>query len=403
MSSPKRAKIGTLREAPSLSELFDRRARTQDMWGKEPIEYQRLFDVEQNTLKHRESGLQVWRGFADLVNRTDKRYPDSRDNVCVFFWTSKADLPKWLKVGQNNAIWSDILLKLCKVHKEEVMDDEGEMSATLPAAGGAQKKSHESSTTTKASMSSLQSATSSLGEMGGGEAKHFLCEFLSLEPEEIHQMAIKNDVRPFNDKEGYAHPTKVQLVELMTGRAYRDCLRDGSVAQFEIAIPVYVPAKMLTRSRDGYGSAKFPHILNIAISEYDPFPTTFWNDRLVDAAAAGDPAKLTLCFEKGASLNHQDCRGWTALHAVANILHDRAFRDGNRKKQVLDILLPRKPNMHIRTLRGELAVDLAEFRGFALCADVLRSEYHVPIKDAEILHKTPDAPLAVALRERLLF
>ena len=68
-----------------------------------------------------ESGLQVVRLFADLVNRTDKRYPpNGRDNVCVFFWTKRSEIPKFQKVGKDNKIWSDILLKLCKVHEEDV-------------------------------------------------------------------------------------------------------------------------------------------------------------------------------------------------------------------------------------------------------------------------------------------
>ena len=81
------------------------------------------------------------------------------------------------------------------------------------------------------------------------------------------------------------------------------------------------------------------------MNEYNGEPTTFWNDRLVDACAMGDPAYVQECFDHGASVNHQDCRGWTGLHAVANILHDRAFRDNNRKKKVLDMLLARKANV----------------------------------------------------------
>ncbi|CAD7971579.1 unnamed protein product [Amoebophrya sp. A120] len=395
-------KIGTTREAPTLSELFDRRARTQDMWGKEPIEYRRLYDedVEQNTVVHRESKLQVWRGFADLVNRTDKRYPDNRENVCVFFWTKKANVSAFLKVGKDNAIWSDILMGKCVVH--ESFQTAG---STAPNATTQQSNMEQQSTITRTSITSTNSSIDSLAlATGAVEKRIFLGEFLTLEIEDVHQMAIKNDVRPFNDKEGYAHPTKVQLVELMTGRPYRDCLRDGTVENFEIAIPVYVPYALLGRSREeSYCAAKFPYIVNIALSDYNPSPTTFWNDRLVDACADGDPATVELCFENGAAINHQDCKGWTPLHAVANVLHDRAFRAENRKKQVLDLLLQRKPSLHIRTLRGELAVDLAEYRGFALCAEVLRAQNLIPIEEVKKVEEKPDLPLVVALRQGLLF
>ncbi|CAD7966557.1 unnamed protein product [Amoebophrya sp. A25] len=396
---PHNKKIGTAREAFTLSELFDRRARTQDMWGKEPMFYKRKFDegLGSNTLVHKQSGLQVLRIFADIVNRTDKRFPpEGRDNVCVFLWTKRSEVPKLLKVGQNKQLWPDVLRKECSVWEEEVSQHHHSL--------------HEASTATRTSATTRTSASSvSMGSLGavaeelGPITRVFLGNFTTLEVEDFHQMAEKNGVRPFNDKEGYAHATKVHLVEMLTGRPFRDCLRDGTVESFEVGVPIYVPFSFLAQCRDAYGASQFPVMVSVCLADYSRETVTFWNDRLVDACAAGDPARVEECFANGAGINHQDVKGWTPLHVVANMLHDRAFREKNRKKQVLDILLKRKPNMHIRTLRGDLAVDLAEARGFELCAEVLRAENLIRIGKETPPEMKQDPPLKRALRDALLF
>ena len=85
-------------------------------------------------------------------------------------------------------------------------------------------------------------------------------------------------------------------------------------------------------------------------------------------------------------------------------MHDRAFREGNRKKQVIDMLIEHKADYHALTLRGEKALALAEARGFGLCAELLRKEYVVPIvEDAGKGDGDQDTPLAAALKEKTLF
>lgn len=103
-------------------------------------------------------------------------------------------------------------------------------------------------------------------------------------------------------------------------------------------------------------------------------------------------------------MNHRDCRGWTSVHAIANILHDRAYQDeNNRKRQILDILLKKKANLHLANLRSDYPLALAEARGFALCADALRSALIVKIEDVVKVERPPEPPLFKALREKVLF
>lgn len=233
---------------------------------------------------------------------------------------------------------------------------------------------------------------------------------LCLDPEDIWNRAKQLEVAPFKEQGHDAHPAKVDLVEMMTGRSYRDALRAGLLEMmFEIAVPVYVPFRSLVRSRNAraHCAGQFPYVVNVDMSVYSDVPIQFWNDQLVDACAEGNPAKLKLCLEKGpsgAEVNHQDCRGWTGLHAVAHVLHNRAFREANRKKQLLDILLERKASLQLKNVRGELALALAEARGFDSCAAVIRAANrhlveHIPPPEKVV----GQAPLLRELEGQVLF
>lgn len=175
--------------------------------------------------------------------------------------------------------------------------------------------------------------------------------------------------------------------------------------------------------------------MNIDLSFYSDVPEQFWNYRLTQASSAADVSGVRKCLSGNlADVNYRDPRGWTPLHCIANILHDRAFnavKNGHldhhdelrkdhhdelgkdnptdqkgRKRQVFDILLKeRKANVHLRTLRGELPLALAEARAFDCCADALRKEMDGKGKKEteERKRETRELPLERELREQILF
>ena len=89
MSPLLRSGLGSEKEALSLTELFDRNARCEGVWGKEPPEYSRTFAGKAglNTLSHKICpDLRLYYGFVDLVKRTDQRFPEEAGKRrCVYF------------------------------------------------------------------------------------------------------------------------------------------------------------------------------------------------------------------------------------------------------------------------------------------------------------------------------
>ena len=60
----------------------------------------------------------------------------------------------------------------------------------------------------------------------------------------------------------------------------------------------------------------------VQINAYDGRPVCHVHDKLVLAAAEGNVELVKKWLDAGADVNHKDVRGWTALHAVSDTLHD---------------------------------------------------------------------------------
>ena len=69
----------------------------------------------------------------------------------------------------------------------------------------------------------------------------------------------------------------------------------------------------------------------------------------------------------------------------------------------MDTLIKNHVDLHQKTLRGELALTLAEVRGFSKTADLLRKENLIKIEEKKVKEVVPDPPLTVAFREKKFF
>jgi len=141
----KKKKVSISRETFSLAEYFDRKSREETVWGKEPFEYDRKYNghCEKNTIRHRESGLAVWNGCADLIKRVDKRYCSPEENrledrTCVFWWTSEESFRgTFLTKPKEKQTWKDILCQNCQLPMSEeqvlcvTMSEEQALSVTM--------------------------------------------------------------------------------------------------------------------------------------------------------------------------------------------------------------------------------------------------------------------------------
>lgn len=83
---------------------------------------------------------------------------------------------------------------------------------------------------------------------------------------------------------------------------------------------------------------------------------------LVAAAGRGDAGAVARCLAARADPDSQDVRGWTALHAAAR---------GRPCWEVLDQLLPRC-DPSLKTLNGQLAVGVADEKGYLEVAEAIR-------------------------------
>jgi len=75
--------------------------------------------------------------------------------------------------------------------------------------------------------------------------------------------------------------------------------------------------------------------------------------------------------------------GWSALHHIADRLHNRAFEEERPARKIFDMLVEKKANFHARTLRGETPLMLAEARGFSHVADSIRGDLMVKCFERE--------------------
>jgi len=238
--------------------------------------------LTKNLLIHEETGLVTWQGYVDLVNRSDKRYPEEKYAAVVFLWTKRANLEKLCKLKHNDT-WKDNLLRF--TDEVEVTDADLRSSSIKASESGR--------------MSVVDGTAASLGGLGGQAKfntrskkqglKHLrsrnltIGSFCTLDPDMLHRKATEAGINRRSTIDGASPGTivcfremvgagragqcclrlgdsvfqlpavgagkkkqaRIWLIELLTDLSYAEALKKKLDQDFEVAVPVYCPVTLL--------------------------------------------------------------------------------------------------------------------------------------------------------------
>lgn len=337
------------RKARSFREFVRRKVCSEPMYGKEPDAYEFAFTraEERPLYVHGGTGIRVWADVVDLASRVDRTEPAEPCAVCFVYCSAETFRAVTGEKGARcpNRVWDGLL----------------ERGVLVPSGAGGRPPSGAGD--------SDVSGGDALGRTDGA----WYSRATDMEPEQLAQEAMRRGIK-WRDPKSPSPGQLVLLERINSASGDEDDGPSSAGAGEEVGycIPVFLPARRVRPKEGG--------TVDLA-DAWPPDPAggrADWATRLVDAASTqsqrSGEATVARCLRaERVGVNVTDARGWSALHALGDCLHNKAFKREKPPLQSLQALLADpKVKPELRTKRGLTPLDLAEKRGYDCAAAVLR-------------------------------